>query len=161
MLLGLFLTISIVAIAFLSMLKLNPPLEIGTLASNEDTSTLVIGVGNKGWQSIRIDQVIVNQHEKPTETKIQHSNALQGFTITEDFTNENVQDFGFQELKDVSILPKTSHSSIYEKQDQGLATELDEIYGISLRHNQAIHDVNIHYHYFGIPMHVQISTNNF
>ena len=51
-----------------SFLKLNPPLEIGTLASVENKS-VVIGIGNKGFLKMKIVEVSVNDQEKASKIK--------------------------------------------------------------------------------------------
>ncbi|WP_396953846.1 DUF6366 family protein [Niallia sp. MER 6] len=77
----LILVIIIGAIYFL--LKFNPPLEIGTIASNEDNKSVVVGIANNGFRDVKILDVSVNNNEKPLETKLQVSNSLQGFVLTE------------------------------------------------------------------------------
>ena len=66
-------------------------MEIGTLASSGDSKSVVVGVGNKGFQNVKILDVVVNNNDIPVETKIQVSNALQGFVITSTFAQRNRQ----------------------------------------------------------------------
>ena len=112
-------------------IKFNSPLEIGTLASSEDNKS-VVGIGNKGFREIKILDVTVNNGEKPMKTRLQVSNALQGFNITNDDTDEKAKKFGFTDMGKIAIKAGASPSSNFEKLDNGTATKNDEIYGISV-----------------------------
>ena len=50
------------------VIKVNPPLEIGTLASSEDNKS--VAVGNLGFHEIKIEDVSINNNEKPLRTRI-------------------------------------------------------------------------------------------
>lgn len=128
----------------------NPPLEIGTLASSKDHKSIVVGIGNKGFGEVQIMDVSVNNDEKPSKTKVQVSNALQGFIITDDYDNPGSKPYGFQNIEDIAIKAGTSPSAYFKKMDEGAATKNDEIYGLSLIHHEAINRVNIKYSYLGI-----------
>lgn len=145
----LLLAITIVGVIF--FVKFNPPLEIGTLASNEDEKLVIVGVGNKGFSEIKIVDISVNNGEKPMETKIQVSNALQGFTLTNDDTNEETKKYHLTDIDKIALKTGTSPSSTFEKLDNGTATKHDEIYGISVFHNEEVNKVQIKYKYLGIP----------
>lgn len=99
---------------------------------------------------MKIVEVVVNQHEKASDVKIQKSNALQGFIVTDDFRNVEAKEYVFTDMKQVSIKSGTSPSANFEKLDEGMASENDEIYGISVIHPNAIHTVHIKYKYFGM-----------
>ncbi|NRR22466.1 hypothetical protein HP568_16605 [Brevibacillus sp. MS2.2] len=140
------LSISILFIAilvggFYFLVKGNPPLDIGTLASSKDRKSVVVGMGNKGFGEVKIIDVSVNNNEKPSKTKVQVSNALQGFIITDDYDNKESIPYGFQKIEDTSMKAGTS---------KGTATKNDEIYGLSVIHHEAINRVNIKYSYLGI-----------
>ncbi|WP_235617641.1 hypothetical protein [Brevibacillus brevis] len=140
------LSISILLIAilvggFYFLVKGNPPLDIGTLASSKDRKSVVVGIGNKGFGEVKIIDVSVNNNEKPSKTKVQVSNALQGFIITDDYDNKESIPYGFQKIEDTSMKAGTS---------EGTATKNDEIYGLSVIHHEAINRVNIKYSYLGI-----------
>lgn len=139
--------------------KLKPPLEIGTLASSEDDQIVIVGVGNKGFSEINIVDVSVNNGEKPMETKLQVSNALQGFTLTNNDTNEEAKNYGFTDIDKVALKTGTSPSSHFEKLDSGTATKNDEIYGISVFHNEEVNKVHIKYKYLGIPFNDTVMFN--
>ena len=139
-------------------IKLNSPLEIGTLASTEDNNSVVVGVGNKGFREIKILDVTVNNGEKPMKTRLQVSNALQGFIITNDDTDEKAKN-GFTDIGKVAIKTGTSPSSNFEKLDNGTATKNDEIYGISVFHNEEVNKVHIKYKYLGISFNETVILN--
>ncbi|MBY0085707.1 MULTISPECIES: hypothetical protein [Brevibacillus] len=128
---------AIVVGGFYSLVKGNPPLDIGTLASSNDHKSVVVGMGNKGFGEVKIIDVSVNNDEKPSETKVQVSNALQGFIITDDYDNPDSKPYGFQNIEDIAI-------------KAGTATKSDEMYGLSLIHHEAINRVNIKYSYLGM-----------
>lgn len=148
----------IVGGAFL-FIKFNPPLETGTLALDGNKKSVLVGVGNKGVLGIKIMDVLVNNDERPLQTKVQWSNALQGFIITDDYNSEESKKYRFVDIDDVIIKIGTSLSSSYAKQDNGSATEKDEIYGISVIFNSEIHKVHIKYSYFGIVFNKTVVFN--
>ena len=144
----LFLVIIIGGIYFFT--KFNPPLEIGTLASSRDNKSVVIGVGNKGFREVKILDITVNNDEKPMKAKLQVSNALDGFVITDEDTNEEAKKYNFIDIDKVAIKSGTSPSISLEKLDKGKATKNDEIYGVSIFHNEEVNKVHIKYSYLGI-----------
>lgn len=135
------LLIAIFMGGFYFLVKGNPPLEVGTLASSKDHKSVVVGMGNKGFGEVKIIDVSVNNNEKPSKTKVQVSNALQGFIVTDDYDNKESIPYGFQKIEDTSMKAGTS---------EGTATKNDEIYGLSVIHHEAINRVNIKYSYLGI-----------
>lgn len=153
------LSFGIVAMTLFTFIKLNPPLEIGTVASNGDATLVVIGVGNDSIKGIKIKEVLVNNDEIPSMTKIQHSNPMKGFTVAEELLQED-SEFNFKSLSDVTIQPSTSPKSMFNRIDNGTATESDEIYGVSVIHTEKIHRVQLKYNYFGISFTQTISTDN-
>lgn len=142
-----------------SFVLFNPPLEIGTLGTAVGNKSVVIGIGNKGFREVKILEVSVNNNEKPSKTKVQVSNALQGFIITDDNNNNESKKYGFKNLEDVSIKADTSPAATYKKLDDGTASKKDEIYGISVFHSKAINQVIIKYSYFGIPFNKTVLFN--
>ncbi|NRS49098.1 hypothetical protein [Brevibacillus sp. HB2.2] len=144
------LLLAIVVGGFYSLVKGNPPLDIGTRASSEDHKSVVVGMGNKGFGEVKIIDVSVNNDETPSKTKVQVSNALQGFIITDDFDNPGSKPYGFQNLEDVAIKAGTSPSAYFKKMDEGTATKNDEIYGLSVVHHEAIDRVHVKYSYLGM-----------
>lgn len=129
--------IMIIAIIY-SFVKLNPPLEIGTLASGKDQKSVVVGIGNNGFRKLKILNVFVNNDEKPLKAKVQVSDNLKGFIITDDYNNEESKKYVF---KNIESVPIKAGISLDKK---------GEIYGVSIIHNKAIHKVHIKYSYLGI-----------
>ena len=152
------LFLAIIIGGFYFFIKINSPLEIGTLASTEDNNSVVVGVGNKGFREIKILDVTVNNGEKPMKTRLQVSNALQGFIITNDDTDEKAKN-GFTDIGKVAIKAGTSPSSNFEKLDNGTATKNDEIYGITVFHNEEVNKVHIKYKYLGILFNETVILN--
>ncbi|WP_216831407.1 hypothetical protein [Alkalihalobacterium elongatum] len=142
------------------LLQYNPPLEVGTIASLEDNKSVVVGVGNKGFRDIKIVDVSVNNNEEPLETSIQVSNTLQGFIITDDYNSEEARKYGFTNIDEVTIKTGTAPSSNYEKLDAGTASINDEIYGVSVIHNEEINKVHISYSYLGISFSHTVAFNS-
>jgi len=158
----LFISVSILTLIIVCtfiFFRFNPPLEIGTFASSGDHKSVVVGVGNQGFQKVRIVEVLVNNNDIPVETKIQVGNALQGFVITDDYKNEEAEEYRFMNVNDVTIKAGTSPSSNFEKLDDGTATKKDEIYGVSVCHDKEIDLVMIKYSYFGIPFSETVVLN--
>lgn len=151
------LVITIAGVYF--FVKFNPPLEIGTLGLSGDNKSALIGIGNKGFQKIRILNVSVNNNEKPSDTKIQIDNASQGFIVTDDFTNESSKKYKFVDINEAVIKTGTSPSSTYEYSDDGTDSDINEIYGISVLHKEAINQVHIMYSYFGISFNETVIFN--
>jgi hypothetical protein len=144
------LILAIVIGGLYSLVKFNPPLEIGTLASREDKKSVVVGIGNKGFLEVENLDVSINNNEKPLKLKVQESNALQGFIITDDYDNLESKKYGFKDIEDITIKVGSDSSSYLKKLNDGSATKDDEIYGISVIHNEAIFKVHIKYSYLGI-----------
>ena len=142
---------ALVAATF-AYLKFNPPLVISTLVSNEERPSVIVSVGNKGWTDIQLLDVAVNDHETPIEAKVQMSNAPQGFTLLDDFQGQLAEEYGVVDIDEAVIKTGTEPSVTFAKQDNGTATEEDEIYGISIHHDEDIHTVHIKYSYFGISL---------
>ncbi|MGM7636322.1 DUF6366 family protein [Bacillus sp. Hm123] len=146
---GILILLIIIGGTYLS-LKFNPPLEIGTIASSEDHKSVVVGIGNNGFREIKILDISVNNNEKPLKTRLQVSNALQGFIITDDYNGEEAKKYGFINIDEISIKTGTSPSFNYEKLDDGTASKDDKIYGVSVIHNEEINNVHIQYTHFGM-----------
>ncbi|WOV83856.1 hypothetical protein PGH26_13380 [Sporosarcina jeotgali] len=135
-----------------TFLKLYPPLETGTIASNLDQTLYLVGVGNRGLGTIQLVNVTVNVEETPTEAKVQTCDALTGFTLTDDYRTEELNGCGVRDLKDVVIKKGTSPAKTFAKHDEGTVTKEDLIYGVTVKNDLPIQTVNIEYRYFGIPL---------
>ncbi|MGE7916857.1 hypothetical protein, partial [Lysinibacillus xylanilyticus] len=62
----------------------NPPLEISTLGTAVGNKSVVIEIGNKGFREVKLLEVSVNNNEKPSKTKVQVSNAIQGLILCQE-----------------------------------------------------------------------------
>ncbi|RCW63898.1 DUF6366 family protein [Saliterribacillus persicus] len=136
------------------LLKFNPPLEVGTIASNEYNKSVVIGIGNNGFREVQILNVSVNNNEEPLETKLQVSNAVQGFIILDDYKSEEAREYDFVNIDEVAI--KEGMVIDYEADSKD-----DEIYGISVIHNKEINNVTIEYSHFGMTFDDTVYFNNY
>lgn len=153
---------SIVALIVLGIYLLvffKPPLEVGAIFTDGDKKSVVVSVGNKGLQHVKILDVKVNNNNKPDETKIQVSNNLLGFTISHDFDSPEAAEFNFTDPEEVVINTGTSPTDNYKKMDNGTATVDDEIYGISVLYPTTIFKVDITYSYLGIPFNETVVLN--
>lgn len=140
-------------------IKLTPPLLIGTIAKSEDQQTVIIGLGNKGFSALQVEDVKVNNHTSPDDTKIQVSNALAGFVLTDDENNASEKNIEYKNVDEVTIEKGTIPKEIFAKQDEGTATAEDPIYGLTVKHYEEIHNVHIIYRYFGIQLSKTISLD--
>ncbi|WP_025783971.1 hypothetical protein [Sporosarcina sp. D27] len=142
-----------------TFLKMYPPLETGTIASNLDQTLYLVGVGNRGLSTIQLVNVTVNVEEVPTEMKVQTCDALTGFTLTEDYRTEELNGCGVRDLKNVSIKKGTSPAKTLTKHNEGTVTKEDLIYGVTVKNDLPIHTVNIEYRYFGIPLRLVVELD--
>lgn len=78
------IAIIIIIIGGFLLLKVNPPIEITTVASTEDKTSAVIGVGNAGFSGIKIKEVTVNNDNVP-KAKLQVADVRKGFILVDDF----------------------------------------------------------------------------
>ncbi|WP_223881940.1 hypothetical protein [Niallia endozanthoxylica] len=92
-------------------------------------------------------------------TKVQVSNALQGFFITDHYDNQESKKYGFKNKEDITVKAGTASSSYLKKLDDGTATKDDEIYGISVIHHEAIFKVHIKYSYLGMSFNETVIFN--
>lgn len=157
-----FILAAILVIVFIGSIiftKLNPPLVSSTVGTISGNDAVVIGIGNKGFSQIRIKRLLVNNNEKPSYQKIQASNALKGFVITDNFDKDE-SEYGLKNIEDVIIETGTSPKEQYEKLDNDTATKKDKIYGISIVHTEPIHEVHIEYSYFGLKFEESVRVKN-
>ncbi|OCS85377.1 hypothetical protein [Caryophanon tenue] len=148
---GLIILFSIVLV----WVRVNPPLEYGTIAGNEEGTLLIVGVGNKGLTNIDITEVTINNGEKPGDVKVQVNHPNQGFVVTDDFSAPEVATYAFV---DVSIAKGTDIDALYERQDNNEIQEDEKIYGLTLSHEQPIHAAVIHYRYLGMPYTLEVNA---
>jgi hypothetical protein len=150
------LVIVIAAVGFYSFIKFNPPIEVNTLGMSQSQNSVVVGIGNTGFSKMKILNVSVNNNEKPVEAKVQVSNDSTGLIITEDFNSKEAREFGFTDIKGVTIPTKTSFS----EREKASTNKNDKLYGISALHNKAIDKVYIKYRYLGISFEETVSVTS-
>lgn len=147
------------AAAFL-FIVFNPPLVQGTIGTTEGNRSVMVGVGNKGFRDVTLDEVLVNNDEKPLKVQVQVSHALRGFIVTESFDGKDEEEYGFTDIEDVNIKGGTSPEKHLKKLNEGTATENDTIYGITILHDEAIKSVRVKYRYIEIPFEKVIAVPN-
>ncbi|WP_227939943.1 hypothetical protein [Alkalihalobacillus deserti] len=141
--------IAVILVGIFSFIKFNPPLVSGIVGATNDYNAVVVEIGNKGFAEVKVDNVLVNGNEEPLNLKMQVSNPLKGFIITDTF-DEEAKEYGIHDIENVTIKPNTSPSAQLEKVNNGTATTDDKSYGISVIHNKEIETVNIKYSFLGI-----------
>ena len=149
---GILVLVLIIGGAYL-LFKFNPPLEIGTVAWTEDYKSVVVGIGNNGFRDVKILDVLVNNNEEPLVTKLQVSDSLQGFILTDDYNSEEAKRYDFINIDDEVI------KSGVLSDDETLSKD-DEIYGISVIHDQEINNIHIKYKHFGMKFSEILYINN-
>jgi hypothetical protein len=125
------LMLLIISIGLFSFVKYNPPLVIGTVATSVDEHIVIVGIGNKGVNDVKVKKVLINDNEEPSKQKIQVSNPLKGFIISDD-SNSEARNYHFVNIGDVTIQSNTSPATQFAKLDNGTATESDKIYGLTV-----------------------------
>ena len=154
--------VGLIIVSFIGIIfwiKVSPPLQSGTIASDRESTSVVVGVGNKGFSDIQITKVYINNGETPTEVKMQINHPDKGFVITDDFSSSEAATYNFVSLTDAKIAKRTLISDMYEKQDQKQVKEDDKIYGLTILNEQPIYKVDIHYRYLGLSYETKISLN--
>jgi len=154
--------VGLIIVSFIGIIfwiKVSPPLQSGTIASDRESTSVVVGVGNKGFSDIQITKVYINNGETPTEVKMQINHPDKGFVITDDFSSSEAATYNFVSLTDAKIAKRTLISDMYEKQDQKQVKEDDKIYGLTILNEQPIYKVDIHYRYLELSYETKISLN--
>ena len=147
----------VVCIGIIVWLRLNPPLEKGTIGRNDEATSVVIGLGNKGFRDIQVTDVFVNNGETPSEVKMQINHPDKGFIVVDDFSSSAAAAFNFFSLKDAKIKKGTIIGEIYERQDKKQVKEEDRIYGLTILNEQPLDKVEVHYRYLGMPYKIEMS----
>ena len=149
--------IIVVCIGIIAWLRLNPPLEKGTLGSNSESTSVVIELGNKGLRDIQVTEVFVNHGEIPSKVKMQINHPDKGFIVVDNLSSSEAAAFNFFNLMDAKIKKGTIIGEIYEKQDKKQVEEDDRIYGLTILNEQPIYKVEVHYRYLGMPYKIEVS----
>ncbi|MFZ3579753.1 hypothetical protein [Virgibacillus sp. DJP39] len=143
------ISIVVILIGIFSFIKFNPPLVSGTIGATNDHNAVLVEIGNKGFSEVKVDDVLVNGNEEPLNLKMQVSNPLKGFILTDTF-DEEAKEYGIHDIENVTIKPDSAPSAQLEKVNNGTDTTDDKSYGINVVHNKVIEKVNIKYSYLGI-----------
>jgi len=151
---GLFI---VIFIGIIFWLKVNPPLESGTIASNGEYTSVVVGLGNKGFGDIQISKVHINKGGRPIKVKMQINHPNKGFVITDELSSSEAAAYNFVSLTEAKIAKRTIIDEMYEKQDKKQVKEDDKIYGLTIFNEQPIYKVEIHYRYLGLSYQTEIS----
>ncbi|MGM0897001.1 MAG: hypothetical protein ACQEV0_03825 [Bacillota bacterium] len=143
----------------LIFLKSKPPLETSTVASDQNQHFVIVGFGNNGWGDIHLMDVAVNNFEQPIDSKIQMSNTMLGFVMTDEFESEEAKPYRFTDIDEATIKTGTSPTATFEKHNNGSVSEDDESYGLTIMHSEKIHTVHIKYSYFGITLFEEVEIS--
>ncbi len=149
--------IIVIFIGIIFWIKVNPPLESGTIASNSEYTSVIVGLGNKGFSDIQITKVYINNGETPTKVKMQINHPDKGFVVTNDFSSSEATAYNFVSLTDAKVAKRTIISDMYEKQDKKQVKEDDKIYGLTILNERPIYKAEIHYRYLGLSYQTEIS----
>jgi hypothetical protein len=133
----------------------NPPIEIGMIVQNEDATSVLVEVTNRGFREAKVVRVTVNNDDAPEKVKMQVSNLLKGFVLGDDDRDEKVE---YKNLKNVVIKGGSSQSEQMEKLNDGTATIDDTIYAVYVFHDEAVSRVMIEYQYFGMTFHETVEV---
>jgi len=133
------LVVSTVGMYFI--FKNNPPLEVITIDRNPiGPNSTIIGVVNKGFRPVEIEEVFVNNNSSPRNSEVLISNAVDRFRPEDKNVDGESKEF-------IRIEPGMSSSEYITKFDQDQLTKDDIIYGISVIHNVELENVTIKYKY--------------
>src|SRR5699024_9153593 len=129
-------------------LRMNPPIEVHTIVSNEENTSIVVGIGNTGFISMNLVDVTVNKKEEPSEVALQVSTFEDGFIVMEDRESAEAEGLEFIDIDERPITIGTVLAEPSESEGAGL--EEVEIYGVSIFHEKKVHSVQIKYRHFGM-----------
>lgn len=140
--------------------KYSTPLVAIPSGYSTDKQVLLVEVGNKNiFGEIEIKDVLINNNNKPSEVKIQVSNPYKGFIITDNFSSDEENTYTFKDLNEVKLEPKTDPQKQLDKVNDGTATKDDQLYAITLGHQESIDKVIINYNYLGITFNKTVLIN--
>ncbi|GAA0440704.1 hypothetical protein GCM10008983_17170 [Lentibacillus halophilus] len=123
------------------------PLQYGTIGSLDSEKGVVIAIGTKGSEKIKIDDVSVNNDKQPKTVKMQVSDPRKGFIITDTFDKKIKSKYGVKNVKEVTLQPHTSPQKQLERSNKDHSNENIVSYGLSVVHDKPIHKVMIDYRY--------------
>ncbi|MGG4168908.1 hypothetical protein ABEW00_15815 [Rossellomorea vietnamensis] len=146
----LFLMVAVVIGGCYVWLRMHPPMEVGVVASNESGTSVLVEVTNHGFRDAKVTGVTVNNDEAPEEVKMQVSNLLRGYTVTDGPGDPLPEGISFENVGDVKIKAGPTNSEQLASLDDGTATKEDMIYAVNVFHDEKVHRVLIEYEYLGM-----------
>ncbi|PFG03468.1 hypothetical protein [Bacillus sp. es.034] len=96
-----------------------PPMEVGVVAQNAAGTSVLVEVTNHGWKEAKVTGVTVNGNEAPDEVKMQVSNLLRGYAITDGPRNELPEEISFENVGDVRIKAGPTNAERMDRLDDG------------------------------------------
>lgn len=111
----------------------------------------LIEVGNKSrFGEIKIKEVLVNNDMEPTNAKLQVSNPIKGFIVSDRFDGVEEAEYEFRDFDSETLQKGNTPSGQIAKLRDGTARVDDEIYAITIGHKNSIKKVTIRYSHLGI-----------
>ncbi|MEI2665741.1 hypothetical protein [Rossellomorea sp. LJF3] len=131
-------------------LRFHPPMEVGVVAQNAGGTSVLVEVTNHGWKDAKVTGVTVNGDEAPDEVKMQVSNLLRGYAITDGPRDELPEEISFENMGDVRIKAGLTNAEQMDRLDDGTATKEDRIYAVNVFHDEKVMQVQIEYQSLGM-----------
>ncbi|MCC5803573.1 hypothetical protein [Rossellomorea vietnamensis] len=131
-------------------LRVHPPMEVGVVAQNAAGTSVLVEVTNHGWKDAKVTGVTVNGDEAPDEVKMQVSNLLRGYAITDGPRDELPEEISFENMGDVRIKAGPTNEEQMDRLDDGTATKEDRIYAVNVFHDEKVRHVQIEYQSLGM-----------
>ncbi|CAN7546230.1 hypothetical protein [Rossellomorea sp. LjRoot5] len=146
----LFLMVAVVVVGGYFWIKKNPPIEVGVVAQNATGTSVLVEVTNHGWKDAKVTGVTVNHDEVPGEVKMQVSNLLTGYAITDGPGDKLPEGIRFKNVEEVTIKAGLTNAEQLDSVDAGTATKEDMIYAVNVFHDEKVRRVLIEYEYLGM-----------
>ncbi|WP_034761551.1 hypothetical protein [Rossellomorea vietnamensis] len=131
-------------------LRMYPPMEFGVVAQNAAGTSVLVEVTNHGWKEAKVTGVTVNGDEAPDEVKMQVSNLLRGYAITDGPRDKLPEEISFENVGDVRIKAGPTNAEQMDRLDDGTATKEDRIYAVNVFHDEKVMQVQIEYQSLGM-----------
>ena len=131
----------------------HPPVEVGVIAQNATGTSILVELTNHGFRDAKVTGLRVNQDEAPDEVKMQVSNLLRGYAVTDGPGEELPEEIRFEHVEDVWMKAGPTNAEQLESVDAGTATKEDKIYAVNVFHHEKVRQVMIEYQSFGMTYH--------
>ena len=127
------------------------PLHVHGITYGLDDRIILLATANEGKRDISLSKITFNDGQKPEKTELGLSYT--GQLVLGHIEESDVQFLGIQDMR---IAPDATP----EEKDAALKRKDIPIhYGVRVTGNQAIHEVTIHYTYFGFPFKTSVPIN--